>query len=303
METLQQCSEFYIISKFNKVEFLNAFECARKNNKAIKSLNFKLFDFQRIAFSFLCFKMLKKHSNFQNQNYPDKMCWTIHKIYFQVAKIIKKVVNAIQIHLSYLFQVFDPVKSDGSASIYRTSKSINSQYILPFSTVLYILLDSCYVFYRENFHFTYKGMPDLFSHVIFPREFLPYCDIVLLLAVAMMFAVYLMLLRDPFLPEKCFMFVVVGSKSVQIISNGRMINQKEADKIYQFRSRVWEILKCLIAIIYFELSIFCFTNFALQWTGQERDYLWLIVVPLFLLYSGISKPFCDFIKNRVILLL
>ena len=151
----------------------------------------------------------------------------------KIYKIFINIYKQFFIHLRVLFYDLDPVK-DGKLfqmnrnqalspkSYFKSDNSLNYQYLFPFAVGLYTNLDCLYIFYQNNFHYSYNEMPNLFFHLIFQPLFWKQSDIMCVMAVLMVLIVYWCLLKDSMLNPKFLMYLFVDKKSrtVEIITNG-----------------------------------------------------------------------------------
>ena len=163
-------------------------------------------------------------------------------------KLSSFITNIFKIHNQLLFREFDPVKDDSSGPVTFDPKirrkipkiqrnfpencqnfqkpptTINHYYWSPFALVTYIICDVLYVFSRAKFKYSPTGMPQLFTHLIYPPEYWRQGDPMIGLAIVMTFIIYACLLVDPMLDSRYFLYISEvdrKSKTAILFQNGK----------------------------------------------------------------------------------
>ena len=134
----------------------------------------------------------------------------------QTKFLVKQFANMLAIHLNVLLNSFDVIidcSYDHQSldapppplpilpsivkinEIQQHQKSIHYASVLVYS--LPVILDTIWILANENFHYTSNGLPELFTHKIFPREMWYIGDMILLSGIAMTLSLYGYLSLNP----------------------------------------------------------------------------------------------------------
>src|SRR5699024_1751168 len=97
----------------------------------------------------------------------------------------------------------------------------HSFFLFSFGVFIFLLGDNAYVLSHYNFRYDTRGMPELFSHKIFPRQFWPQSDWIVFSIVACCMVVYYNLWRGKWLDSRYCMYLIKESGSDQLIVNGK----------------------------------------------------------------------------------
>lgn len=172
---------------------------------------------------------------------------------------------------------------------------INTQYLFPFSVILYTFLDCAYMFYLNSFYYAIDKMPRMFFHLVWPSAFWEFSDIMMAFAIGMCLFMYPSLLTDPLLANhlhtKFTMYLEgegVGGH-LKILCNGKTLKADEAEKIYRFRKRMRSTMPVMMVEIYLLIETFFFYYFYHAWIGTLHDYVMLLCIVLFFFYLCISE--------------
>ncbi len=114
-------------------------------------------------------------------------------------------------HVQTLYNDLDQLKvcSSKEQKIVKTSTDYNWQYLLPFILGLYVLTDCVYILFENGLHYSFKEMPQLFSHLIPPRELWQTTDVTMGIGFLMLPTIYGCLLALPRLDYSCKIFQTV----------------------------------------------------------------------------------------------
>lgn len=134
-----------------------------------------------------------------------------------------KVTNNLKCHfvehLKILSGNLDPLKDyrQKNRSFVKNALKhsvVSKHYAFAFAVSFYVALDMAAVLEQNNFAYSSKGLPDLFTHKVFPEELWPQSDIVMNLGFFMGFFVYFTLMNKCMLKHKFIMFFV-GNKNMK----------------------------------------------------------------------------------------
>ena len=156
-----------------------------------------------------------------------------------ISLLFNNIFTLLSTHIQVIFYDLDPVKDakmyhinpnqvlspNFEAKKFQNSRHFNLHYFIPFLCIVSVCLEMLSTFYQHHFHYSSQGMPELFLHLIMPKEFWPQIDIMFSLGLAMALIIYPCLITDSMLNPKCWMFLFVDqkSKTAKIVMNGKGI--------------------------------------------------------------------------------
>ena len=234
--------------------------------------------------------------------------------HFSFRKLLRSTLSALLSHFRLLYLDLDPVKD---ATIYGVSKEqlldeirfskerqevpensgVHLSYLLPLLTLLFIVVDSVFVFQRNGWQHQAQAMPELFSHRIMPQVVWKLGDVMVFLSMIIPTFIYGNLLFDRTLERKYVMFLFVDTKNngggkkkgVQIIENGKPLPAEESTAIYAYRKKVLIFLAVTVLNTTLFISTLLFWCLFQEWRGSFHDYLLLVITGLFIFYVQFSN--------------
>ena len=135
---------------------------------------------------------------------------------FQLSGQLK---HQLEEHLKILAGNLDPLKDaspENRSFLKRSLKRavISKHYAFAFFVSFYIAVDMFVVLAQNKFAYSSKGLPNLFTHKVFPEELWPQSDIVMNLGFLMGLIIYSTLMHKCMLKYKFIMFFV-GNKNMK----------------------------------------------------------------------------------------
>lgn len=234
--------------------------------------------------------------------------------HFSFRKLLRSTLSTLLSHFRLLYLDLDPVKD---ATIYGVSKEqllneirfskegqevpensgVHLSYLLPLLTLLFIVVDSVFVFQRNGWQYQAQDMPELFSHRIMPQVVWKLGDVMVFLSMIIPTFIYGNLLFDRTLERKYVMFLFVDTKNngggkkkgVQIIENGKPLPAEESTAIYAYRKKVLIFLAVTVLNTTLFISTLLFWCLFQEWRGSFHDYLLLVITGLFIFYVQFSN--------------
>jgi len=210
-------------------------------------------------------------------------------LFEKIGEISQIYFSLFLVHLKILHNDLDSVKSNQqNYSPSGNHSKYNWQYLFPFLVGLYVLADTAVIFIANGGHYSYKEMPQLFTHLINPYEFWQISDVTMGLGLILLPTIYGCLIFKPGLNLKYQMHLTVNpvdKKSVRISQNGVFLNLELSWKIYRFRKRARKIINMFMVVAWFQAAIFYVRNFLLQWTDRPRSYWMFAVIVTFYFYA------------------
>lgn len=103
----------------------------------------------------------------------------------------------------------------------------NFQYSIPFFSLLMLNVDTVFVFRSHSYHYNSTGMPDLFTHKVFPSIMWPLGDLEMVMGIETEFAIYGLLLLVGPVPTKLLIYVIPKNvienqkNSYVLVQNGK----------------------------------------------------------------------------------
>lgn len=174
----------------------------------------------------------------------------------------------------------------------KTIFQIHMHYLLPEIVALFFFLDSFYIYFCNNFKYSNKEMPTLFSHLIFPNELWKISDVSLFCIFLGSLITYLNLMFGKQVDSKYLMYLFPDQNfknKYTIIQNGHKLCRFETEQIVLFRRTVKYLLPCTMATLVLLIDAFCFYNMCTHWTNSFNFYLILIWFHPLVFYGVNSK--------------
>ncbi len=223
-------------------------------------------------------------------------------------------INILFTHFHTIYTDLDPVKNgniyyfsrdqllnraqhkkllDKKADYHNNNRFV---YLFPLLTMLYIVIsDLLYIlFFQYKNNVSLMEIPDLFSHRISPPQLWCQTDTIFVIAYCMTLSIYFCLLFTSPLEYRWLMFLFVDSKgkNVEIIQNGRLLEQSEANRIYFLQSKMKIVLLYVVTIFSVQIGFFVFYNIfqTSAYVAQSvHNFFTLVVAIPFILYILFSN--------------
>lgn len=230
-----------------------------------------------------------------------------------VLSFVHNFLTLMMSHFQTMYTALDAVKNVQTYKTYKNnfkskqaiSKSVDLKnkffitfriqmhYIFPEVITLYIVLDSLYTLYFNNFNYSETSMPTLFSHLIFPKELWKVGDISMAFIFISALITYFNLIIDKEVDNKYIMYFVTNHKDndLIIIQNNQPLLCFEAKKIVTFRRKIKKILPYNKVSIVLMVDVFCLYNLYTHWTNTFHCFVVLVTLNLFIVYSMNCKYF------------
>ncbi len=263
---------------------------------AIYLINFKTKSFQKKLKNFKNIKQnkLKFLKNMFNFTNSPVLCFLqcfckLLKTHFQTLLIALDAVKDVKVLKNNKRRLTKDQIIKLANSKTKKPFQIHSHYILPEISALYIFLDSLYIYYCNDFHYSNTSMPTLFSHLIFPNELWKVADISLFFIFLDTLITYLNLIFDQPVDGKYIMHLFVDHQNKEnkhtIVQNSNALCRFETEKIVAFRRKIKQVLPWNMAALMLLIDSFCLYNLCSHWTDSFRFYFILTVFHPVVFYS------------------
>lgn len=153
-----------------------------------------------------------------------------------------KTISTLLIRLKALHFALDPIQDCSTLDEMPTEHAIlkatelkeslikrfwtNIHYFIPFLSMIYINLDTVWILSKAHFVYNATGIPDLFTHSIYPPEFWLQGTMITSIGIQTEMFCFGMLSLNPQLDPRHCLYAVRGDlqgRSVRIYSNGKGI--------------------------------------------------------------------------------
>lgn len=182
----------------------------------------------------------------------------------------------------------------------KKGKPFNGTYFFPFLLALYIAFDEVLIWTRNGFAYDPTRMEQLFTHLVFPKSFWPQADIMFGLAISMSATVFPLLLLDPMLDRKYWMYLFFDRKSsegTEILTHrgAYKLPPDETARIVAFRKKARPFIAAIMITLTVQVESFTLWNLWNHWTSQNGHlYIMALCVVLFCFYGNFSNLFMLF---------
>ena len=156
--------------------------------------------------------------------------------------IFRTIFDPILLHLQVLLYQFDPVldapkgiSSATNLSLYRAHRAkIDEEtkhrfFLFPIGVLIFNLFDTMYVLSTHDFQYDNRGMPELFYHQVFPKQFWPQSDLIMVSIITCSLLVYYNLWQTKWLDDRYCMYSLNASRlgTHKLIVNGKGLSLYE----------------------------------------------------------------------------
>ena len=225
--------------------------------------------------------------------------------------------HLFQSHLRSHYFPMDSVKQVNSlAEVPTTADQLRSprlkarfwlkiQYLLPFVSLLLLNVDSLYVLSLYGWRYNATGMPELFTHKVFPFVLWPQADGEMFMGIETEQIIYGLFLFTAVMPPRCITYLVKGSSSSRVsnspTSNSQMLfqNGKRLPAVFEqpllkFYLKTHKFARIFMFIVWAELFLYWYICLWLKDSHTLRDLILKLYVPFFSVYSASGVCFIPF---------
>ncbi len=232
--------------------------------------------------------------------------------YFQM--FCSKFYTILLNHIYILFTDLDPVKN---AKRYRISrdhllrfrfqpnevqskvnfnfgKQNRLDYLIPLFTMSYLAVSDliniiiAYLNFdhKEDSRFHISKVPKLLAHWVFPQETWLQADVMMILGMLMILSIYFCLIFTPHYEFIWLMFRFdnENGRKIDIIQNGRFLEQKETVRIAKLQAKVKQVLPIVATAVLALVGLYVLNNFFNNFNNQKsytfQDYIHFGVISI-----------------------
>lgn len=175
------------------------------------------------------------------------------------------------------------------------------QYLLPFVSLLLLNVDSLYVLSLYGWRYNATGMPELFTHKVFPFILWPQADGEMFMGIETEQIIYGLFLFTAVMPPRCITYLVrensrTSNSPTQMLlfQNGKRLAAVFEQPLLKFYLRTHKYARIFMFIVWAELFLYWYICLWLTNSHTLRDLILKLYIPLLSVYSASGVCFIPF---------